>query len=88
MGHLDMRMDQSAGLSAAEWLEQIDENALANVLFQYGEEPRSRRIARAIVAGRPWHRTAELAECIAKASGYKIAGPIQQRDPFRPFVLQ
>lgn len=70
-GPLDMRMNPKEGLSASEWLENIDETELANVLFQYGEEPRSRRIAKAIVAGRPWHSTKLFAECIATASGYK-----------------
>ena len=70
-GPLDMRMDPSQGLSAAEWLDEIEEKELASVLFHYGEEPRSRRIARAIIAGRPWRRTLPLAQCIAKASGYR-----------------
>jgi 16S rRNA (cytosine1402-N4)-methyltransferase len=47
-GPLDMRMNHSQGVSAAEWLKQISETDLADVLFQYGEEKFSRRIARAI----------------------------------------
>lgn len=70
-GPLDMRMDREHLTSAAEWLNQIEENKLANVLYRYGDEPRSRRIARAIVQGRPWTRTLELAECIQKSSGYR-----------------
>jgi 16S rRNA (cytosine1402-N4)-methyltransferase len=70
-GPLDMRMNPESGLSASEWLDRIEEKELADVLFQFGEEPRSRRIAKAIIAGRPWHNTKSLAECIAKASGYK-----------------
>lgn len=70
-GPLDMRMDQNGLQPASEWLEHISETDLANVLYRYGEEPRSRRIARAIVEGRPWSRTLELAACIQTASGYK-----------------
>ena len=47
-GPLDMRMDNRQGLTAADWLLQVSETALADVLFQYGEERYSRRIARAI----------------------------------------
>ncbi|MEO7273493.1 MAG: 16S rRNA (cytosine(1402)-N(4))-methyltransferase RsmH, partial [Vicinamibacterales bacterium] len=49
---LDMRMDRSHGETAAEWLAEIDEESLADVIFQYGEERYSRRIARAIVSSR------------------------------------
>jgi len=67
-GPLDMRMDPEAGESAAQWLARADEAEIADVLFQYGEERMSRRIARAIVARRgeaPITRTAQLAELIA-----------------------
>ncbi|WP_255516409.1 16S rRNA (cytosine(1402)-N(4))-methyltransferase RsmH [Luteimonas suaedae] len=67
-GPLDMRMDPDAGESAAEWLARADEHAIADVLWTYGEERMSRRIARAIVARRgeaPLTRTAQLAELIA-----------------------
>lgn len=67
-GPLDMRMDPEAGESAAQWLASADEAEIADVLFQYGEERMSRRIARAIVARRgeaPITRTAQLAELIA-----------------------
>jgi 16S rRNA (cytosine1402-N4)-methyltransferase len=69
-GPLDMRMDPDQELDASSWLEQVDEDQLTQVLGEYGEEPRARRIARAILQGRPWHRTLPLAECIARASGY------------------
>lgn len=49
-GALDMRMDRSQGLSAAQWLVQVDEKRLAQVLFEYGEERFARHIARAIKA--------------------------------------
>ncbi len=70
-GPLDMRMDREGLIPASEWLDQVDETTLANVLYRYGEEPRSRRIAKAIIEGRPWQRTLPLAECIKNASGYR-----------------
>lgn len=69
-GPLDMRMDPTRGQSAAEWIAAVAEDALADVLFQYGEERHSRRIARAIVRARaekPITRTRELAEIVAAA---------------------
>ena len=67
-GPLDMRMDPESGESAAEWLARADEKEIADVLWTWGEERQSRRIARAIVARRgdtPLARTAQLAELIA-----------------------
>jgi 16S rRNA (cytosine1402-N4)-methyltransferase len=67
-GPLDMRMDPGSGESAAQWLARADEREIADVLWNYGEERMSRRIARAIVARRatgPLTRTAQLAELIA-----------------------
>ena len=67
-GPLDMRMDPDSGESAAQWLNRVEEREIADVLWTYGEERQSRRIARAIVARRekqPFTRTAELAELIA-----------------------
>ena len=55
-GPLDMRMSQS-GESAADFLNTADEGAIADVLYQYGEERQSRRVARAIVAARPLETT-------------------------------
>ena len=49
-GPLDMRMDNSKGPTAAQWLVNLEEEALANIIFQYGEERYSRRIAKAIKA--------------------------------------
>ncbi|MGN7832191.1 16S rRNA (cytosine(1402)-N(4))-methyltransferase RsmH [Pseudoxanthomonas sp. 22568] len=69
-GPLDMRMDPESGESAAAWLARADEREIADVLWTYGEERMSRRIARAIVARRasqPFVRTADLAEVIASA---------------------
>ncbi|PBJ84500.1 16S rRNA (cytosine(1402)-N(4))-methyltransferase [Lysobacteraceae bacterium NML93-0399] len=67
-GPLDMRMDPDTGQSAAEWIATADEAAIADVLWTWGEERMSRRIARAIVARRseaPFLRTADLAAVIA-----------------------
>ena len=66
-GPLDMRMDPDAGESAAQWLARAEEREIADVLWTYGEEKQSRRIARAIVALRgqqPLERTAQLADLI------------------------
>jgi 16S rRNA (cytosine1402-N4)-methyltransferase len=67
---LDMRMDPTSGESAAEWLAEHDERAIADAIYQYGEERASRRIARAIVArrdeGKPVRDTADLAALVAR----------------------
>jgi 16S rRNA (cytosine1402-N4)-methyltransferase len=76
-GPLDMRMS-GEGMSAADFLNEADETEIADILFQYGEEPRSRRVARAIVAARPLTRTSELAHVVRKALGYK---PHDKKDP-------
>ncbi len=67
-GPLDMRMDPDAGESAAQWLARAEEREIADVLWNYGEERMSRRIARAIVARRTTQaltRTSDLAELVA-----------------------
>ncbi|MFD1438178.1 16S rRNA (cytosine(1402)-N(4))-methyltransferase RsmH [Acinetobacter sp. ANC 5380] len=66
-GPLDMRMDNSKGPTAAEWLVNIEEEALANVIFKYGEERYSRRIAKAIKAAGYIETTAQLAEIVKVA---------------------
>jgi 16S rRNA (cytosine1402-N4)-methyltransferase len=68
-GPLDMRMDPSAPLSAEEIVNTWPQEELANVIYRYGEEPKSRRIARAIVAARPLRTTDELAEVVRRAVG-------------------
>jgi 16S rRNA (cytosine1402-N4)-methyltransferase len=68
-GPLDMRMS-SSGETAAEFLNGADEAEIARVIRDYGEEPRARTVARAIVAARPLTRTAELAAVIRKALGH------------------
>lgn len=73
-GPLDMRMNPESGLSAREWLKQVDEKTLAQVLRQYGEEKFSGRIARQIkeaVAADGLHTTKELAELVSKATPKK-----------------
>jgi len=67
-GPLDMRMDKTAGQTAAELVNQLPESELADLIYQYGEERHSRRIARAIFKARPLRRTGELAQVIAQAS--------------------
>ncbi len=72
-GAVDMRMDTSRGQSVAEWLEKVDDETLANVLYEFGEERHSRRIARAIKQMDSYESTLELAEVI------KVAHPNWQR---------
>ena len=76
-GPLDMRMSQ-AGSSAADFVNQAGEAEIADVLFRYGEERQSRRVARAIVAARPLATTGELARVVRKALGYRPGAP---KDP-------
>ena len=76
-GPLDMRMSRS-GMTAAEFLNSADEADIARVLRDFGEEPRARAIARAIVAARPVERTAELAAIVRRAAGFR---PGQKSDP-------
>jgi 16S rRNA (cytosine1402-N4)-methyltransferase len=75
-GPLDMRMDNSAGMTAAQWLARAPESEIARVIKEYGEERFARGIARAIVARRreaPITRTAELADI--------VAGAVRTREP-------
>lgn len=76
-GPADMRMAQE-GESAADFLNHADEAEIADVIFNLGEEPKARRIARAIVAARPIERTAQLAEIVRKAAGHH---PGMKKDP-------
>lgn len=63
---LDMRFDPDNPVRAADLVNQLPEEALADLLYRYGEERRSRQIARAIVQARPLHTTRELAELVAR----------------------
>jgi 16S rRNA (cytosine1402-N4)-methyltransferase len=73
-GPLDMRMNPRGGMTAEQVVNQADENDLANLIYEFGEERRSRRIARAIVRARPIHTTAQLAQVV------KAAAPPMNRD--------
>ncbi|MCW5850929.1 MAG: 16S rRNA (cytosine(1402)-N(4))-methyltransferase RsmH [Anaerolineae bacterium] len=68
---LDMRMDTSQGQSAADLVNLLPERELADLIYEYGEEPASRRIARAIVAARPLETTTQLAQVVARVAGGK-----------------
>jgi 16S rRNA (cytosine1402-N4)-methyltransferase len=69
-GPLDMRMDQSSEKTAEQIANTYSESNLVDIIIRYGEEPKpvARRIAQAIVAGRPFHTTKELAEAIEHIS--------------------
>jgi len=71
-GPLDMRMNTTEGISAQAWLRQVDEAELVDVLRRFGEEPRARQIARAVLRVRaqtPITTTGQLAEIVAGAAG-------------------
>jgi 16S rRNA (cytosine1402-N4)-methyltransferase len=70
-GPVDMRMDPDQDLTASMLLDGLDEKGLVDILRRFGEEPRARRIARAILDGRPWTSTLALAQRISDASGYR-----------------
>lgn len=76
-GPLDMTMGQSRP-NAADFVNEADESVIADVLYQYGEERQSRRVARAIVAARPLETTGDLARVVRKALGYRPGAP---KDP-------
>jgi len=76
-GPLDMTMERSRP-NAADFLNEAPEDQIADVLYQYGEERQSRRVARAIVAARPLATTGELAQVVRKALGHRTGAP---KDP-------
>jgi 16S rRNA (cytosine1402-N4)-methyltransferase len=76
-GPLDMRMARD-GMTAADFVNEAEESDIADIIYRYGEEHRSRRIARSIVAARPITTTAELAAIVRKAVGHKPGAP---KDP-------
>jgi 16S rRNA (cytosine1402-N4)-methyltransferase len=76
-GPLDMRMS-GEGMSAADFVNEASEAEIADVLYHYGEEPRARRVARAIVSARPLTRTSELANVVRKALSFKAQ---DKKDP-------
>jgi len=80
-GPLDMRMDQSSGETLSERLAAVDEETLADVIWRFGEERHSRRVARAILAARDrdeLHDTADLARAVRRGAG---RGQWQRLDP-------
>lgn len=73
---LDMRFDPEHGMPAAELLNTAAEDEIADILFRYGEEPQSRRIARSIVQARPIRTTRQLADIVKRAySGHSRMHP-------------
>lgn len=75
-GPLDMRMDQSQSLTAAEMVNTYSTEELEKILKQYGEEPKARQIASLIVEHRPFQTTHQLAQIVAKAwPGYSKVHP-------------
>lgn len=68
-GPLDMRMDESRGLTAADLLNTASEDSLVDLLRTYGDEPRARRVAAAIIAARPLETTHQLARVIVNVYG-------------------
>jgi 16S rRNA (cytosine1402-N4)-methyltransferase len=88
---LDMRMDPTAGEGAADFLARADERDIADVLFRYGEERMSRRIARAIVARRaesPIRTTRELAELVERTLGRRERNKHPATRTFQALRLQ
>jgi 16S rRNA (cytosine1402-N4)-methyltransferase len=77
-GPLDMRMDTRSGPDAAQVVNEANERELADLIYEYGEERRSRRIARAIVRGRPVTTTGQLARIVATAA------PAMKQDRIHP----
>jgi 16S rRNA (cytosine1402-N4)-methyltransferase len=77
-GPLDMRMDTRSSPDAAQVVNEASERELANLIYEYGEERRSRRIARAIVRGRPVTTTGQLARIVATAA------PAMKQDRIHP----
>jgi 16S rRNA (cytosine1402-N4)-methyltransferase len=70
-GPLDMRFDPSVGESAAGFLNTADDAEIADVIWRYGEERRSRQIAKAVVAARPISTTQQLANIVARVVGHQ-----------------
>ncbi len=73
-GPLDMRFDPEAPVTAAQLVNTLTEEALAEIFWKYGEERYARRIARAIVRARPLHTTRELADLVARVVPFQRPG--------------
>jgi 16S rRNA (cytosine1402-N4)-methyltransferase len=80
-GPLDMRMDRSARLTAAEVVNTYSEKEIADIIYNYGEERRSRPIARSIVRARPLKTTKDLTSAIERVMGGRGHGQIRQIHP-------
>jgi 16S rRNA (cytosine1402-N4)-methyltransferase len=90
-GPLDMRMDPSQGESAAQWLARAEEKEIADALFRFGEERKSRRIARAICARRqetPITRTGQLARLVEQVLGRGEPGKHPATRTFQALRIQ
>ncbi|MDA1329974.1 MAG: 16S rRNA (cytosine(1402)-N(4))-methyltransferase RsmH [Chloroflexi bacterium] len=74
MGPLDMRFDPDGVLNAEMLVNEWPEEDLANVIFRYGEEPRARHVARAIVQARPLENSVQLAEIVARGAKVRRGG--------------
>jgi 16S rRNA (cytosine1402-N4)-methyltransferase len=74
-GPLDMRMDTGGGRTAADIVNTATEREIADIIFCYGEDKLGRRLARAIVAARPFETTAQLASAIEKAAPRRYGAP-------------
>ncbi|MFT5194082.1 MAG: 16S rRNA (cytosine1402-N4)-methyltransferase [Cellvibrionaceae bacterium] len=81
---LDMRMDMSQTLTAADLVNGLSEDELAEIFWEFGDEKHGRRFARAIVGGRPLTTTVELAELIAKATPGKRFGDSRGKKRIHP----
>jgi 16S rRNA (cytosine1402-N4)-methyltransferase len=77
-GPLDMRQDPRSGPTAAQVVNEASERELADLIYEYGDERRSRRIARAIVRGRPITTTGQLSRIVATAA------PAMKQDKIHP----
>ncbi len=86
-GPLDMRMDPTEGPSAADLVNGLPEKQLADLIFRLGDEPRSRRIAAAIVRRRPITTTDQLAGIVVSAVGKRPGGPHPARRTFQALRL-
>jgi 16S rRNA (cytosine1402-N4)-methyltransferase len=84
---LDMRMDPDGPLTAADIVNTYDERRLAALIYEFGEEHRSRRIARAIVERRPLNTTGELARLVERAVGRPRRARSSGRSPIHPATL-
>ncbi len=85
---LDMRMDTSRGATAAEWLNQAAEADITRVLREYGEERYARRIAAAIVAGRPLATTGDLVDAVRRAQPRSTPGKHEATRVFQAVRIQ